>query len=101
MSECFLCFLQECGGRSDVGCCILTSEQHLLALFPSNSTPPAQTSFDKYSISERHKARHPFELGESKLVHVVLDHAHMGVGGERQLLLIASCVRYLGIRCET
>ncbi len=100
--------LQENGGRTGVRCVLLQSQAAralpvALAAFPTRGSAAMQLNVSPYSMAQLHAARHEFELHRGGLVedpataavatllppgeqplatHLVLDHAHMGVGGD-------------------
>lgn len=100
---------QENGGRTGVKWVLLrpgaTSSQQTptttgLAAFPLGTTPPLQLNASPYSIHQLHTATHEYQLhgyrevkpggaagaaraaAEAPATHLVLDHVHMGVGGD-------------------
>ncbi|KAK9814513.1 hypothetical protein WJX72_007158 [[Myrmecia] bisecta] len=74
-------FPGECGGRADVRWVAMSSEsgQGLAAIALSS---PLQMNISRYPIESIVAARHDHELKADGVLHVHLDAAHMGVGGD-------------------
>jgi beta-galactosidase len=86
-------FPQESGGRAKVRWCIVrgSREDVPLAFSCSRSSPPMQMNASMYSTEELHCSRHEYELQDivrqgltqgPRAVHLHLDAAMMGVGGD-------------------
>jgi beta-galactosidase len=89
-------FPQESGGRADVRWAALGAaapaaqgegaggSQLLpaLALCVAGGSPPMQLNVSRFSMREYQRAAHDHELAADGLVHLHLDHLHMGVGGD-------------------
>jgi beta-galactosidase len=83
-------FPGECGGRTDTrwiqwrnpfGRTITSS---LVSRTRNKTDTPSYCQFSSsfFSLEELNKGRHDFELVEDKAIHVHIDAAHMGVGGD-------------------
>ena len=86
-------FPQESGGRADVRWCIVKGglSDKSLAFSCSRGSPPMQMNASLFSTPQLHCSRHEYELQdlvkeslmeETRNVHLRLDHAMMGVGGD-------------------
>ncbi|GMH38332.1 hypothetical protein BSKO_06216 [Bryopsis sp. KO-2023] len=76
-------FPGECGGRSDTRWCALTDDKGIGLMFGAGAQQaPFQMNVSRYSMEELAAARHEYELKSDGNVHVHLDCAHMGVGGD-------------------
>lgn len=92
--------VQENGGRTGVQAAVLYNSRHavtgtqgsgaqkaqaaapVLAVFPVDVPQGMQLNVSRFSTAAIHAARHDYELVSDGRTHVVLDHAHMGVGGD-------------------
>ncbi len=78
-------FPQESGGRADVRWAAVTPAAggaEGLAVCVAGGGAPLQLSVSRFSAEEVHRAAHDHELVADGRVHLHLDAAHMGVGGD-------------------
>lgn len=88
-------FPQESGGRADVRWVALLPAQQQngpaatgagvgtgLVLCTAAGGTPVQLNVSQYSMKEYYRAAHDYELKADGVVHVHMDAAHMGVGGD-------------------
>lgn len=76
-------FPGECGGRADVSWCSFRDDKDIgLLLSTAGDGESMQMNASYFSIADLEVARHDFELRKGTNVHVHVDCAHMGVGGD-------------------
>eukprot|EP01025_Chloroclados_australasicus_P019168 TRINITY_DN2033_c0_g1_i9.p1 TRINITY_DN2033_c0_g1~~TRINITY_DN2033_c0_g1_i9.p1 ORF type:complete len:1223 (-),score=161.18 TRINITY_DN2033_c0_g1_i9:1369-4983(-) len=76
---------QECGGRSDVRCVLLTNDKgYGLGVFDADAFDEyaLQMNASIYPIAAIEEAQHQSELWQDGFIHLHMDHVHMGVGGD-------------------
>jgi len=71
----------ECGGRTGVRWLALPTGPST-SLLAAAVDEPLQMNVSRYNVETLGAAKHEHELTRSDLVHVFLDHRHMGIGGD-------------------